>query len=79
VQRRSPGSGLCGRYRVLAFEWPGEGVLWRAERQTVVRIERPALSDRVAESWASAAIPTIPMVAPPSSRLRHLAIRDRCG
>jgi hypothetical protein len=27
--------------RVLAFEWPGEGVLWRAERQTVVRIERP--------------------------------------
>jgi hypothetical protein len=33
--------------RVLAFEWAGEGVLWRAERQTVVRIERPALSDRV--------------------------------
>ena len=40
--------------RVLAFEWPGEGVLWRAERQTVVRIERqtvvrmerPALLDR---------------------------------
>ncbi len=32
--------------RVLAFEWVGEGVLWRAERQTVVRIERPALSDR---------------------------------
>ena len=28
--------------RVLAFEWAGEGVLWRAERQTVVRIERPA-------------------------------------
>jgi hypothetical protein len=28
--------------RVLAFEWVGEGVLWRAERQTVVRIERPA-------------------------------------
>src|SRR5439155_8846174 len=26
--------------RVLAFEWAGEGVLWRAERQTVVRIER---------------------------------------
>src|ERR1700732_1230757 len=25
----------------------GEGVLWRAERQTVVRIERPALSDRM--------------------------------
>jgi len=28
--------------RVLAFDWAGEGVLWRAERQTVVRIERPA-------------------------------------
>jgi hypothetical protein len=28
--------------RVLAFEWPGAGVLWRAERQTVVRIERSA-------------------------------------
>jgi hypothetical protein len=33
--------------RVLAFEWSGEGVLWRAERQTVVRIERPALPDRM--------------------------------
>ena len=33
--------------RVLAFEWGGEGVLWRAERQTVVRIERPALSGRM--------------------------------
>jgi hypothetical protein len=32
--------------RVLAFEWAGEGVLWRAERQTVVRAERPPLSDR---------------------------------
>jgi hypothetical protein len=28
--------------RVLAFEWAGGGVLWRAERQTVVRIDRPA-------------------------------------
>jgi hypothetical protein len=28
--------------RVLAFEWAGEGVLWRAERQTVVRIDRTA-------------------------------------
>jgi hypothetical protein len=27
--------------RVLAFEWAGGGVLWRAERQTVVRIEQP--------------------------------------
>ena len=32
--------------RVLALEWAGEGVLWRAERQTVVRIERPPLSGR---------------------------------
>ena len=42
--------------RVLAFDWAGEGVLWRAERQTVVRIDRqavdriewPARSDRTA-------------------------------
>ena len=34
--------------RVLAFEWAGEGVLWRAERQTVVRIERAAPSGRTA-------------------------------
>jgi hypothetical protein len=34
--------------RVLAFEWAGEGVLWRAERQTVVRIERTAGSGRAA-------------------------------
>ena len=34
--------------RVLAFEWAGEGVLWRAERQTVVRIDRPTRSDRAA-------------------------------
>jgi hypothetical protein len=33
--------------RVLAFQWAGEGVLWRAERQTVVRVDRPALSGRV--------------------------------
>jgi len=26
--------------RVLAFEWPRGGVLWRAERQTVVRAQR---------------------------------------
>jgi hypothetical protein len=32
--------------RVLAFEWMGGGVLWRAQRQTVVRVERPSL-DRV--------------------------------
>jgi hypothetical protein len=28
--------------RVLALEWAGDGVLWRAERQTIVRIERRA-------------------------------------
>ena len=33
--------------RVLAFEWVGEGVLWRAERQTVVRIDQPARFDRI--------------------------------
>ena len=32
--------------RVLALEWAGEGGLWRAERQTVVRIERPVPFDR---------------------------------
>jgi hypothetical protein len=32
--------------RVLAFEWALGGVLWRAERQTVVGIQRPAPSDR---------------------------------
>jgi hypothetical protein len=32
--------------RVLAFGWAGDGVLWRAERQTVVRIERPVSFDR---------------------------------
>jgi hypothetical protein len=34
--------------RVLAFEWAREGVLWRAERQTVVRVERPPRFDRTA-------------------------------
>jgi hypothetical protein len=28
--------------RVLGSEWAGGGVLWRAERQTVVRVEEPA-------------------------------------
>jgi len=27
--------------RVLAFEWDGGGMLWRAERQTVVRVQGP--------------------------------------
>jgi hypothetical protein len=34
--------------RVLAFEWARGGVLWRAERQTVVRIDRPVPFDRTA-------------------------------
>ena len=34
--------------RVLAFEWAGGGVLWRAERQTVVRIDRAAPFDLTA-------------------------------
>jgi hypothetical protein len=32
--------------RVLALEWAGDGVLWRAERQTVVRVDRPTRSGR---------------------------------
>jgi hypothetical protein len=27
--------------RVLAFEWSGSGILWRAERQTVVSVDQP--------------------------------------
>ena len=33
--------------RVLAFEWAGGGVLWRAHRQTVVRIDQPALPGQI--------------------------------
>jgi hypothetical protein len=35
--------------RVLAFEWPRGGVLWRAERQTVVRVERRSSSERAVQ------------------------------
>jgi len=35
--------------RVLAFEWAGGGVLWRAERQTVARIERATPAERIEE------------------------------
>ena len=35
--------------RVLALERSDEEVLWRAERQTVVRIDQPAPSDRMEE------------------------------
>jgi hypothetical protein len=38
--------------RVLAFEWAGGGVLWRAERQTVVRIEEPPPSGGSAQTPA---------------------------
>ena len=43
--------------RVLAFEWAGGGVLWRAERQTVVRIERSAWFDRPARSNRTEEVP----------------------
>jgi hypothetical protein len=51
--RRLPGLPVWGSFsaltvalsgRVLAFEWSGEGVLWRAERQTVVRVGRLPLT-----------------------------------
>jgi hypothetical protein len=35
--------------RVLAFEWAREGVLWRAERQTVVRVGRRPWAEWPAE------------------------------
>ena len=35
--------------RMLALEWAGDGVLWRAERQTVVRVGRPGVPDRLGE------------------------------
>jgi hypothetical protein len=31
--------------RVLGFEWSGAGVLWRAERQTVARVDQPGVLD----------------------------------
>jgi hypothetical protein len=34
--------------RVLAFEWAGPHVLWRAERQTVIGVDRPTPPDRTA-------------------------------
>lgn len=37
--------------RVLAFEWDGEGILWRAERQTVVRVDRDTRPDLMEEAW----------------------------
>ena len=46
--------------RVLAFEWAGQGLLWRAERQTVVRVGRLALSDWPGESLATGRQPDDP-------------------
>jgi hypothetical protein len=37
--------------RVLAFEWRGGGVLWRAERQTVVHISRSVHDWMAQELW----------------------------
>ena len=37
--------------RVLAYEWAGAGILWRAERQTVVRVDRAPRPDPVDEAW----------------------------
>jgi hypothetical protein len=37
--------------RVLAYEWSGAGILWRAERQTVVRVDQSARPDPVEEAW----------------------------
>jgi hypothetical protein len=36
---------------VLAFEWAGAGILWRAERQTVVRVDRTARPDPLEDAW----------------------------
>jgi hypothetical protein len=46
--------------RVLAFEWAGDGVLWRAERQTVVRVGLSAVPDRLGEVPASRRQPDDP-------------------
>jgi hypothetical protein len=55
--------------RVLAFEWAGGGVLWRAQRQTVVRVERPSGFDRV-EAELAALLDGSPAVPAPGRR-RH--------
>ena len=57
-ERKLPGLPVWGGFsaltvalsgRVLAFEWHHEGVLWRAERQTVVRVGRPPLPEWLEE------------------------------
>jgi hypothetical protein len=44
--------------RVLAFQWAGGGVLWRAERQTVVRVEQPSHSDWMDDEWPAVFVRT---------------------
>jgi hypothetical protein len=46
--------------RVLAFEWASGGVLWRAERQTVVRIGPPPPSDLARSILAALSHPDDP-------------------
>jgi hypothetical protein len=46
--------------RVLAFEWSGRGILWRAERQTVVRVDQldwPDLAARLSRSARAERLP----------------------
>jgi hypothetical protein len=59
--------------RVLAFEWAGDGVLWRAERQTVARVGRPTQPGRLAEAPAARRRPDDPdgrLAVLPSARPR---------
>jgi hypothetical protein len=72
--------------RVLAFEWAGEGLLWRAERQTVVRVGRLAQPDWPAEVPGSRRQPddpdgrlaVLPGAAPRDSGPVRLALPGSC-
>jgi hypothetical protein len=72
--------------RVLAFEWVGGGVLWRAERQTVVRVDRPARFDRMDGAPARRRRPddpdgrlaVVPGAAPRDSGPVRLKLPDSC-
>ena len=44
--------------RVLAFEWAGGGVLWRAERQTVVRVEQSDRLDGMEDMFPAVGVQT---------------------
>ena len=69
--------------RVLAFEWPGDGVLWRAERQTVVRIEQPTQSHWMEDEFPALvgrtpAVPAITVLRRPDDPGgRTAAVRPR--